>query len=65
MGFPGGSVGEESACSTEDPGSIPHLGRPSGEEDSYPLHYSCLGNPMARGAWWAAVHGVTKESDVT
>ena len=34
MGFSGGSVGEESACSAGDPGSIPHLGRPSGEEDS-------------------------------
>ena len=36
-----------------------------GEGKGNPLQYSCLGNPMDRGAWWAAVHGVTKESDVT
>ena len=41
-------------------GSIPGSGRPPGEGHGYPLQYSCLGNPMDRGAWWATVHGVTK-----
>ena len=36
-----------------------------GERNGNPLQYSCLGNPMVRGAWWAPVHGVTKESDMT
>ena len=35
------------------------------EEMANPLWYSCLGNPMARGIWWATVHGVTKELDTT
>ena len=45
--------------------SVPGLGRSPGEGNGYPLQYSCLGNPMDRGAWWAAVHGVIKESDTT
>ena len=48
-----------------DPGSIPGLGRSPGEVNGNPLQYSCLGNPMDREAWWATVHLVTKESDVT
>ena len=47
-----------------DLGSIPGLGRSPGEGNGYPLPYSCLGNPMNRGALWAIVHRVTKESDV-
>ena len=43
-----------------DVGSIPGSGRSSGEGNGNPLQYSCLGNPMDRGAWWAAVHGVAK-----
>ena len=35
------------------------------EEDGNPHKESCLGNPMDTGAWWAAIHGVTKESDTT
>ena len=62
--FPGGSDGKESACNVEDPGSIPGLGRSSGERNGNPLQYSCLENPMDRGVWWATVHGVT-ESDRT
>ena len=50
-GFPGGSDGKESACNVEDPGSIPDLGRCPGEGKDYPLQYSCLENPMDRGAW--------------
>ena len=48
-----------------DAGLIPELGRSPGEGDSNPFQDSCLGNPMDTGAWWAAAHGVTKESDVT
>ena len=59
-GFPGGSDGEESVCNLRDPGSISGLGRPLRERNGYPLQYSCLKNPMERGAWRATVHGVTK-----
>ena len=48
-----------------DSGSIPGSGRSSGVENGNLLQYSCLGNPMGRGAWWATVHGVTKELDMT
>ena len=65
MGFPGGSDGKESACHVEDPGLIPGLGRCPGEGNGYPLQYSCLENPMDRGAWQATVHGGCKESDTT
>ena len=44
------SDSEESACNPEDPGSIPELGRSPGEGDGDPLQYSCLENPMDRGA---------------
>ena len=54
------SVGKESACSAEDPGSIPGLGRFPGEKNGNPLQYSCLENPMNRGAWEATVHGVPR-----
>ena len=60
MGFPYSSIGKEFACSAADPGSIPVLGRPPGEGNGNPLHYPCLENLMDRGAWWDAVHGVTK-----
>ena len=49
--FPGGSDGEASACSAGDPGSIPGLGRSPEEGNGTPLQYSCLENPMDRGAW--------------
>ena len=45
MGFPGGSVGKESACNTGDLGSIPGLGRSTGEGNGNSWQYSCLGNP--------------------
>ena len=60
LGFPGGSDGKESSCNAGDLGSIPGLGRSSRGGHGNPLQYSCLENPMARGAWWATVHGVTK-----
>ena len=43
-----------------DTGLIPGLGRSSGGRHDKPLQYSCLENPMDRGAWWASAHGVTK-----
>ena len=46
-----------------DMGSIPGSGRSPGEVNGNPLQYSCLGNPMDRGAWQATVHAVTKELD--
>ena len=64
-GFPRGSDGKESACSVGDPDLIPGLGRAPGEGNDNPLQYSCLENPMDRAAWWATVHGVLKESDMS
>ena len=60
MGFPGGSVVKNLLVNTEDTDSIPALGRPSGEGNGNPLQYSCLGNPMDRGAWKPTVHRVKK-----
>ena len=65
MGLPWWLSGKESACQAEHVGSIPELGRSPGEGNSNPLQYSCLGNPMDRGAWRATVHRVTKELDTT
>ena len=48
-----------------DMDSIPGLGKLPGEGNGSPLEYSCLENPMDRGAWWATVHEVAKESDMT
>ena len=58
--LPGGSEDKASACNAGDLGSIPGLGRSPGEGIGNPLQYSCLENPMDRGAWWATVHGVAK-----
>ena len=60
MGFPGGSDGKESTCNAGDLGSIPGLGISPGEGNGNPLQYSCLGNPMDGGAWWATVHGAAE-----
>ena len=65
LGFPGGSDGKESACNAGDLGSVPRWGRSSGEGNGNLLQYFCLEDPKDRGAWWATVHGVTKESDMT
>ena len=51
---------EASVYNVGDPGSSPGLGRSPGEGNGNPLQYSCLENPMDRGAWWATVYGVTK-----
>ena len=56
---------KNSPANAGDASSILGLGRSPGEGNGNPLQYSCLGNPMDRGAWWATVHGVTKESDTT
>ena len=75
MGFLGGSrkeFGCKSFClvknlpaTTGDGGSVPGSGRSPEEENGNPLQYSCLRNPMDRGAWWATVHNVTKELNMT
>ena len=63
--FLGGSEVKVPVCNVGDLGSIPGSGRFPGEGNGNPLQYSCLDNPMDRGAWWATVHGVLKESDMT
>ena len=60
MGFPGGTVVKNPPAGAEDMGSIPGLERSPGEGNGSPLRYSCLGNPMDRGAWRGAVSGVEK-----
>ena len=65
-GFPGGSVVTNppaNAGDAGDAGLIPGSGRSPGGGNGNPLQYSCLGNPMDRGAWRAIVHGVAEESD--
>ena len=64
-GFPGGSVVKDPPANAGDASLIPELGRSPGEGNGNPLQYSCLENSMDRGAWWATVHGVTKESEMT
>ena len=51
---------DANAGDIRDSDLIPGLGRYPGEENDYPLQYSCLEKPMNRGAWWGAVHEVTK-----
>ena len=57
-------MGKESACNAGDLGLIPGLGRSPGEGNDNPFQYSCLENPMDRGAWQTTVHGVA-ELDTT
>ena len=59
-GLPWRLTGKESAYNAGNPGLILDLGRSPGEGDGNPLWYSCLENPMDRGAWWAIVYGVAK-----
>ena len=63
--IPGSSDGKESTCNAGKLCSIPGLGRSPGERNSNSFQYSCLGNLMDRAAWWATVHGVSKELDTT
>ena len=60
MGLPWWLSGNVFACSAGDPSLIPGSGRSPGEGNGNLLQYSCLENPMERGAWQATVHGVTK-----
>ena len=59
-GFPGGSVVKHLPANAVDVGSIPGMGRFPGVGNGNSLQYSCLGNPMDGGAWWAEVPGVAK-----
>ena len=66
--FPGGTVLKNPPANGVDIGDLgwtPGWRRYSGVGNGNPLQYSCLGNSMDRGTWWAAVHGVTKELDMT
>ena len=63
LGFPGGSVLKNPPANAGEAVSIPGSERSPGEGNANPLQYSCLENPMDRGAWLAIVYGVTKESD--
>ena len=68
MGFPGGSVLKNplaNAGDARDPVSVPGSERSTQEGNAKPLQYSCLGNPINRGAWWTTVHGVAKDLDTT
>ena len=65
MGFPGGSVVKNPPVSAEGVDLIPGLGRSPREENGNPLQYSYLENPLETGAWWAIVHRISKESDMT
>ena len=60
LGLPDSSVVTNLPANAGDAGLIPGLGRSPGVGNSNPLQYSCLENPMDRGAWWATVHRVTK-----
>ena len=60
LGFPGGSVVKNPPASGGDAGLNPGVGRAPGAGNGTPLQYSCLGNPMDRGAWRASVFGVAK-----
>ena len=60
MGFPSGSVGKESACSSGELRQISGLGRSSGEGNGNPLQYSYLEKSMDRQAWQATVCGVSR-----
>ena len=64
IGFPGGSVVKNLPANAGDVSSIPGSGRSPGEENGNLFQYSCLGNSMDRGAWWATVHRIM-ESDTT
>ena len=65
IGLPWWFSDKESSCTAGDKRSIPGLGRSPGEGNGNPLHYSCLGNPMDRGALQATVHGGARQWDTT
>ena len=59
-GFQHGVVVKNPPANAGDAGLIPVLGKSPGGGNGKPLQYSCLGNPLDRGAWWVTVHGVAK-----
>ena len=61
LGFPGGSAVKNPPAEARDTGSVPGSGRSFGEGNGNLPQYSCLENPMDRGAWRAAVHGIAKK----
>ena len=68
MGFPNGTEVKNLPFNVEearDSSSVPGMGRSPGKGNSCPLQYSCLEKSMDRGALWATLHGVAKESDMT
>ena len=62
--FPGSLAVKNLPANAGNMSSVPQLGRSPGEGNGNPLQYSCLGNSMDRGIWWATVHRFTKESDI-
>ena len=60
MGFPGGSAVKNPSANAGDAGSVSASERSPGEGNGNPFQYSCLGNSVDRGAWWATIHGVVK-----
>ena len=60
VGFPCGTAVKNLPANARDAGAIPGLGRSLGVGNGNPFQYSYLGNSMDSGAWWAAVHGVSK-----
>ena len=66
MGFPGGSVIKNPPSNIGVMGLIPEgWGRSPGEGNGYPIQYSCLGNTMEGGSWWAKVHEFAKVLNTT
>ena len=63
--FLGGSVVKNPPASAGDAGSVPGLRRCVGVGNGNPLQYPCLENFMDRGAWWAVVHGVTGQKQLS
>ena len=60
LGFPGGSVVKNPPAGAKDADLIPRLGRSPGKGNGNLLQYSCLGNPIDRGAWWTIILRVAK-----
>ena len=65
MGFPSGSVVNNTPVNARDVGLIPGLERSPVEGNGNPLEYSCIGNPMGRVAWQVTIHRVAKKLDTT
>ena len=63
--FPGGLIVNSPLAHAENTGLISGSGKSPGEGNGNPLQYSCLGNPINKGAWQATVHGVAKQLDMT